>query len=145
MECEYHQLKGSPARAAVIERLANCAPRVVFLSSPHQAPHPFFRQPNPMAALHASIERLLAAAGLETTFLRPGMFASNAVSWWAPAIRAGGVVRWPYGAAETAPVDERDVAAVAARTVAPHAPCASPAATSVTSASSPGSGRGDGR
>jgi uncharacterized protein YbjT (DUF2867 family) len=25
------------------------------------------------------------------------------------------VVRWPYGAAETAPVDERDVAAVAAR------------------------------
>jgi uncharacterized protein YbjT (DUF2867 family) len=31
------------------------------------------------------------------------------------AIRAVDVVRWPYGAAETAPVDERDVAAVAAR------------------------------
>ncbi len=29
-------------------------------------------------------------------------------------IREGGVVRWPYGAAETAPIDERD-AAVAAR------------------------------
>jgi len=43
------------------------------------------------------------------------MFASNALSWWAPAIRADGVVRWPYGAAETAPVDDRDVAAVAAR------------------------------
>ncbi len=27
----------------------------------------------------------------------------------------GDVVRWPYGAAETAPIDERDVAAVAAR------------------------------
>ena len=26
-------------------------------------------------------------------------------------------MRWPYGAAETAPVDERDVAAVAARTL----------------------------
>src|ERR1022692_2164806 len=45
------------------------------------------------------------------------MFASNAFFWWATAIRAGGVVRWPYGAAETAPVDDRDVAAVAARTL----------------------------
>ena len=31
--------------------------------------------------------------------------------------RLDGVVRWPYGAAETAPVDDRDVAAVAARTL----------------------------
>jgi len=30
-------------------------------------------------------------------------------------IRDGGVVRWPYGAAETAPIDERDIASVAAR------------------------------
>jgi uncharacterized protein YbjT (DUF2867 family) len=45
------------------------------------------------------------------------MFASNSLSWWATAVRAGGVVRWPYGAAETAPVDDRDVAAVAARTL----------------------------
>ena len=43
------------------------------------------------------------------------MFASNTQFWWGPAIRADGVVRWPYGAAETAPIDERDVAAVAAR------------------------------
>ena len=70
-----------------------------------------------MAALHADIERLLAAAGLESTIIRPGMFASNSLLWWAPAIRADGVVRWPYGAAETAPVDDRDVAAVAARTL----------------------------
>jgi uncharacterized protein YbjT (DUF2867 family) len=105
-----------PATApAVVERLATCARRVVFLSSPHQTPHPFFQQPNPVAVLHADIERLIAAAGLESTIIRPGMFASNALSWWASAIRAGGVVRWPYGAAETAPVDDRDVAAVAAR------------------------------
>jgi uncharacterized protein YbjT (DUF2867 family) len=107
-----------PATApAVVARLATHAPRVVFLSSPHQTPHPFFQQPNPMAVLHADIERLIAAAGLESTIVRPGMFASNALSWWASAIRADGVVRWPYGAAETAPVDERDVAAVAARTL----------------------------
>jgi uncharacterized protein YbjT (DUF2867 family) len=107
-----------PATApAVIERLATYARRVVFLSSPHQTPHPFFQQPNPMAALHADIERLIAAAGFESTIIRPGMFASNALFWWATAIRADGVVRWPYGAAETAPVDDRDVAAVAARTL----------------------------
>jgi uncharacterized protein YbjT (DUF2867 family) len=108
----------SPATAAaVVKRLATYARRVVFLSSPHQTAHPFFRQPNPMAVLHADIERLIAAAGIESTIIRPGMFASNAVAWWAAAIRADGVVRWPYGAAETAPVDERDVAAVAARTL----------------------------
>jgi uncharacterized protein YbjT (DUF2867 family) len=102
---------------AVVERLATCVRRVVFLSAPHQTPHPFFQQPNQMAVLYADIERLIAAAGLESTIIRPGMFASNALAWWANAIRADGVVRWPYGAAETAPVDDRDVAAVAARTL----------------------------
>lgn len=102
---------------AVVERLATHARRVVFLSSPHQTAHPFFQQPNPLAAMHADIERLLAASGLEPTILRPGMFASNTLFWWATAIRNDGVVRWPYGAAETAPVDDRDVAAVAARTL----------------------------
>jgi uncharacterized protein YbjT (DUF2867 family) len=43
------------------------------------------------------------------------MFAANTVAWWAPQIRAGDVVRWPYGAVETAPIDERDIAAVAVR------------------------------
>jgi len=107
-----------PATApAVVERLATYARRVVFLSAPHQTPHPFFQQPNPMAELYAGIERLMAAAGLASTVVRPGVFASNALFWWAPAIRGDTPVRWPYGAAETAPVDERDVAAVAARTL----------------------------
>ena len=107
-----------PATApAVVERLAKHARRVVFLSSPHQTRHPFFQQPNPMAQMHADIERLIASAGVESTIIRPGMFASNVLFWWADAIRAGGIVRWPYGAAETAPVDDRDVAAVAARTL----------------------------
>ena len=100
---------------AVVERLASHTRRVVFLSSPHKTPHPFFQQPNPMARFHADVERLIAAAGLKSTIIRPGMFASNAQFWWASAIRDGDVVRWPYGAAETAPVDERDIAAVAGR------------------------------
>jgi hypothetical protein len=35
-----------------------------------------------MAVLHADIERLIATAGLESTILRPGMIASNVLSWW---------------------------------------------------------------
>lgn len=101
----------------VVDRLASHARRVVYLSAPHRTPHPFFQQPNPMAALHAEIEGLIAASGLDSTIVRPGMFASNALAWWATAIRGDGVVRWPHGAAETAPIDDRDVAEVVARTL----------------------------
>jgi uncharacterized protein YbjT (DUF2867 family) len=100
---------------AVIEKLASRARRVVLLSSPHQTAHPFFQQPNPMARFHADIERQIAASGLGSTIIRPGMFASNTKFWWGAMMRAGDLVRWPYGAAETAPIDERDIAAVAAR------------------------------
>ncbi len=100
---------------AIVNHIAAHTRRVVFLSSPHKTPHPFFQQPNPLARFHADVERLLAAAGLESTIIRPGMFSSNARFWWAPAIRHGDIVRWPYGAAETAPIDDRDVAAVASR------------------------------
>jgi len=98
----------------VISHMASHVTRIVALTSPHQVAHPFFEQPNAMAALHAHLERLIAASGVEFTILRPGVFASNSLAWWAPTIRDGDVVRWPYGAAETAPIDERDIAAVAA-------------------------------
>jgi uncharacterized protein YbjT (DUF2867 family) len=109
-----------PATApAVVARLAAHTSaesrRIVLLSSPHRTPHPFFQQPNALRGLHAEVERLLADTGLGVAILRPGMFASNARFWWGPQISRGDVVRWPYAAAETAPVDERDVAAVAAR------------------------------
>jgi uncharacterized protein YbjT (DUF2867 family) len=100
---------------AVVARMAARAHRLVLLSSPHRTPHPFFQQPNALRALHAHLDDLVASSGLAWTILRPGMFASNALFWWAPRIRAGDVVRWPYGAAETAPVHERDVADVAVR------------------------------
>src|SRR5207237_9224216 len=67
---------------AVVERLATYARRVVFLSSPHQTPHPFFQQPNPMAVLHADLERLIAAAGLESTLIPPGACAWHSWLWW---------------------------------------------------------------
>jgi uncharacterized protein YbjT (DUF2867 family) len=45
------------------------------------------------------------------------MFAGNARHFWGPQIRTADVVRWPYLDAPTAPTDERDLAAVAVRTL----------------------------
>jgi len=103
------------AFAPALARIKKHVPRVVFLSSPHRTAHPFFQQPNPVATMHAEIERLIEASGLQWTFLRPGMFAANALHWWGPQIRAGDVVRWPYAEAPTAPIHGRDIAAVTAR------------------------------
>jgi uncharacterized protein YbjT (DUF2867 family) len=101
--------------SAVIERIAKHARRIVFLSAPLKTPHPLFQQPNRARALSEEIERQIESSGLQWTFLRPGMFAANALDWWAPQIRAGDVVRWPYLAVPTAPIHERDIAAVAVR------------------------------
>ena len=103
------------AFAPALERIAKHAQRIVLLSAPHKTLHPLFQQPNPLKTLFEQIERLIETSGLQWTFLRPGMFAANALSWWAPQIRAGDVVRWPYLAAPTAPIDERDIAAAAVR------------------------------
>jgi uncharacterized protein YbjT (DUF2867 family) len=105
------------AAAAALERISNHARRIVFLTAPLKTPHPFFQQPNPARDLAEEIERLIEASGVEWTFLRAGMFAGNARPFWAPQIRAGDVVRWPYLDAPTAPTDERDVAAIAVRTL----------------------------
>lgn len=100
---------------AALERITKRAPRIVFLSAPIKTAHPLFQQPNPLRRLTEQIERLIEKSGVQWTFLRPGMFAANALAWWAPQIRAGDVVRWPYLEVPTAPIDERDIAAVAVR------------------------------
>jgi len=107
----------APAAAIVpaLERIAKHSRRIVFLSAPIKTAHPLFQQPNPLRAMFEQIERLIETSGLQSTFLRPGMFAANALSWWAPQIRVSDVVRWPHLAAPTAPIDERDIAAVAVR------------------------------
>ncbi|HLJ47500.1 MAG TPA: NAD(P)H-binding protein [Bryobacteraceae bacterium] len=107
----------APASAveAGIDRIAKHARRIVHLSAPLKAPHPLFQQPNPSRTRAELLERVIEASGLEWTFLQPGMFAANALTWWAPQIRTGDTVRWPYLAAPTAPIDERDIATVAVR------------------------------
>ncbi len=64
---------------------------------------------------HRERERLVEASGLAWTFLRPGMFMSNAIQWWADSIKQQGAVYFPGGRrGQVAPVAPYDVAAVAA-------------------------------
>jgi uncharacterized protein YbjT (DUF2867 family) len=113
---------------AVIDRIAKNTSRLVFLTAPHQTPHPFFQHPNPLTAMLSAIERHIESTSLQSTFIRPGMFASNCIAWWGSAFRNNEPVRWPLLQAPTAPIDPRDIAAVAARvliesitTTQPHA------------------------
>jgi len=95
------------AIAPAVERLARCARRIVLLSAPLKTRHPLFQQPNASRTRAEMLERQIENSGLQWMFLRPGMFASNALGWWAPQIRAGNVVRWPYLRVSTAPIDPR--------------------------------------
>ena len=100
--------------APALERIAKHARRIVFLSN-LTVRDGIEEQDFPVTTLHAKIERLIEATDVRWTFLRPGAFAANARLWWAPQVRAGDVVRWPYPGAVTSPIHERDIAAVAVR------------------------------
>jgi uncharacterized protein YbjT (DUF2867 family) len=64
---------------------------------------------------HYEREELIRASGLDWTFLRPGMFMSNSIEWWAESIKGQNSVFFPGGKkGKVAPVHPRDVARVAA-------------------------------
>ena len=65
---------------------------------------------------HYEREELILSSGIDWTFLRPGMFMSNTIEWWADSIKGQESVFFPGGKkGRVAPIDPRDVAAVAAR------------------------------
>ncbi|MEV5754364.1 NAD(P)H-binding protein [Actinoallomurus sp. NPDC052308] len=68
---------------------------------------------NPIARQHRAVELAIERSGIDWTFIRPGMFATNTLWWWQRSIQADGVVRNPYPDAQTAPVHEKDMAALA--------------------------------
>jgi uncharacterized protein YbjT (DUF2867 family) len=94
--------------STVLAAIARTARRVVYLSSSgvNEATDPINR-------LHAGMESLIEASGLEWTILRANTIASNTLGW-AAQIRGGDSVRGP-DIAPTAVIDPRDVAAVAVR------------------------------
>lgn len=68
---------------------------------------------NPIALRHRAVETALEGSRLDWTFIRPAMFATNTLWWWREPVRAGGPIRLPYPEALTAPVYEKDLAAIA--------------------------------
>jgi (4-alkanoyl-5-oxo-2,5-dihydrofuran-3-yl)methyl phosphate reductase len=64
--------------------------------------------------LHRASERRLERSGLDWTHLRPGPFMQNLLGQ-AAAIAAEGLLRASWGRGRIAPIDARDVAAVAVR------------------------------
>jgi uncharacterized protein YbjT (DUF2867 family) len=71
-------------------------------------------EPGWVGEVHLRLERSVEASGLAWTFVRPDGLTTNDLVW-APQIIEGDVVRGRYGEAATAPVDPRDIAAVAVR------------------------------
>ncbi|MFC4944640.1 SDR family oxidoreductase [Pseudonocardia sp. GCM10023141] len=66
-----------------------------------------------IAQRHLLVEQALSAATFGSTFLRPGGFAGNALKSWLGPISAGDTVRLAIPGSTDAPIDERDIAAVA--------------------------------
>jgi len=82
---------------------------VVFLSSATIQLQP----PTKIGSWHLAGEEALKATGLAFTMLRPGNFDTNALRW-AGTIRAQGKVFVPFAESRSTPIDQRDIAAVAA-------------------------------
>jgi len=79
-------------------------------------------EPRPLIGQwHFELEQRVEASGLPATMLRPGNFASNVLRWES-MIRGQGSVFQAHGDGRSAPIDPRDIAAVAfqALTTARH-------------------------
>ncbi|MFF2502679.1 NAD(P)H-binding protein [Streptomyces sp. NPDC058067] len=72
-----------------------------------------FSPPGWIGEKHLACEQAVIDSGMSWTFVRPTVFMANDLGW-AHQITHGGTVRGAYGGAAMAPVDERDIAAVAA-------------------------------
>jgi uncharacterized protein YbjT (DUF2867 family) len=66
---------------------------------------------DPMEADHRALHRFIEGSSLEWTHVFPGEFMANTLDW-APSIKAGSVVRAPFGGWTNAMVHEADIAAV---------------------------------
>jgi uncharacterized protein YbjT (DUF2867 family) len=106
-------LPTAKAATAIVRSIGEQASRIVYLSS-MSVRDDVARQSDPISGVHFEIERLIERSGAKWTFLRPSGFATNALVW-AQQIRAGDIVRWPYGKARRSLIDERDIAGVAVR------------------------------
>ncbi|KXO95943.1 hypothetical protein AXK61_04675 [Tsukamurella pseudospumae] len=104
-----------PAPAERLRELVGAAnegtvERVVLLSTA-SASDPL----SPTGAHHRVLEETAAEFAGALHLLRPVPFALNTIHWWSPTIRAAGFAEGPYIDVPMTPIDEVDVADVAAR------------------------------
>lgn len=106
------------AAAAPVQLLALArergARRVVALAASNIDDDPGHQPSRYYGDRNKEAEEAAVASGLEWTSLRPTAFAANSAQAWGAQIRAGQLVRYVYPAFEEAPIDEADVAEVAA-------------------------------
>jgi uncharacterized protein YbjT (DUF2867 family) len=101
------------AAPAALEAIGRHTGRVVYLST-LGVREGEARQADLITGFHAELERRIAGAGLEWTFLRPSGFAANTLAW-ADELAESARVRVPYPAGRRSLIHERDIAAVAVR------------------------------
>ncbi len=73
-----------------------------------------FGEPGWIGQQHQLLEEQVQGSGIPAAFVRPDVFMANDLAW-ATTIRSSRTVRLAYPEAATAPIDERDIAAVAAQ------------------------------
>ncbi|MFI6596942.1 SDR family oxidoreductase [Nonomuraea sp. NPDC050536] len=95
-------------QVANVVRTAEGLRRIVLMSSLSVEP----ARGGVVARWHREAEDTVRRSGIPWTFLRPGVFTSNALQW-AASIRAEGVVRSMTGDTPVAPIHPDDIAAVA--------------------------------
>ncbi len=99
------------AELRVVEAARRAGVRKVVKLSVLGAPDEAFT----FARVHRQVERAIEASGMAYTFLRPGSFMQNFVTYYGDTIRLQSALFLPCGDAREAHVDARDIARVAAR------------------------------
>ncbi|MGB3476252.1 MAG: NAD(P)H-binding protein [Mycobacterium sp.] len=108
---------GDDLAAAVAGARSHGVTKLVALSAIN-ADDDFSLQPSRMRGdRNTEAEQLAVESGMQWVSLRPTVFASNVAGEWGAQIQVGDVVRGPYALASTAPIVERDIAAVAAHAI----------------------------
>jgi uncharacterized protein YbjT (DUF2867 family) len=88
--------------------------RVVALTASNTDDDPGEQPSRQAGDRNREVDAAVSRYPLEWTSLRPSFFATNVVTMWAAQVRAGDVIRGPYGQATEAPIDPVDIAEVAA-------------------------------
>ena len=103
------------AVAGALERITGRVRRVVLLSSPHKTAHPLLSAAEPGAQPAFGDRAGDRGVGGRVDDSAAGDVRGECAGVVGAADPGGEVVRWPYLEVPTAPIHERDIAAVAAR------------------------------